>query len=130
MNKLIATVAAGAVAVSMATAASAQQSYRGNIYKDFTDRQTVSTTPNGDKIVRSYRGNKKAKGTGTLWVQQGKTKVRGTYVIKDGWLCETVFGETNCYRVYSKDPKDPRPSTVELRNKNGETVRKVTIARK
>lgn len=130
MNKLFVPITAAALALASVSAAHAEkQSYRGNIYKDFTDRQTVSKTPNGDKIVRSYRGNKNDKNAGTLWIQQGNTKVQGTYYVKDNWLCEVVFGETNCYRAYSKDPKDPRPSTLELRNKNGEVVRTVTIPR-
>lgn len=130
MNKFIATVAAGALTLAMTSAAGAQQSYRGNIYKDFTDKQTVSKTPNGDQIVRSYRGNKNAKDAGTLEIRQGNSKVMGTYYVKDNMLCEVVFGETNCYRISSKaGKKDPRASTLELKNSEGKTVRTVTIPR-
>lgn len=129
MNKILMTMTAGALALGVASAAHAQQSYRGNIYKDFSNRKTVATTPNGDKIVRSYRGNKKADGTGTFWIQQGDAKVSGVWYVKGNTLCETVFDETRCYKIVSKDAKDARPSTVEFQNEDGETVRKVTIPR-
>jgi len=129
MNKFIASVAAGALTLTMASTAGAQKSYRGNIYKDFTDKQAVSAMPNGDKIVRSYRGNKNSKNSGTLEIKQGTSTVMGTYYVKDNMLCEVVFGETNCYKISSKDSKDPRASTLELKNSEGKTVRTVTIPR-